>query len=79
MATKKMGQVATPRIPQMTDASGGLFVYNGADDLSIDPCGCPWAACNGERRETREQVCFVSFGHSPPAFELWLTLWGDDV
>jgi len=28
LATKKIGQVATHRIPQMADPSGGLFVYS---------------------------------------------------
>lgn len=31
MAIERIGQVATHRIPQMTDASEGLFVHNGVD------------------------------------------------
>ncbi len=33
----KIRQVASLRIPQMADASGGVFVYNGGGDLRIDP------------------------------------------
>jgi hypothetical protein len=33
----KIRQVASPRIPQMANASGGVFVYNRGGDLRIDP------------------------------------------
>jgi hypothetical protein len=35
MATKKIGPVATHRIPQMVDVHWRFFVYNGADNQSI--------------------------------------------
>jgi len=33
----KIGQVATLRIPQMADASGGSFLYNHDDGLWVRP------------------------------------------
>ena len=34
---QKISQVATLRIPQMADASGGAFVYNGVVGLPVHP------------------------------------------
>jgi hypothetical protein len=41
MVAKKIGPVATPKIPQMADAPEGIVIYYGTDGLSTDPCGCP--------------------------------------